>query len=253
MLPDYRKDKWLNTAVSGIKFGPDRRAVREELAAHMEDREADLRRIFPDIPEEEARDRALSAMGDAEEVKKELAQVHKPWLGWLWTASRWLVRGTLAVLLAVCVLGNDHYASAGFPLWMDWTAHYPAPADLAPERAELRGYTFRITQAAYLEDQEALYLALRVSSPRFWERIDPEGLYACLTAVSPDGTRWPVSGAWTEPCARAHLARWDLFSREFGVYIPTEDWRPGEPAGLEIGSPAGSIALSAVAERTVGS
>ena len=240
---DLKISAWLDTAVSGIRFGPDRAEVRRELLEHLEDKTLDLQRVFPDILEEEARERALYAMGDAEELKVSLAKIHRPWLGYLWTASRWLVRGTLAILLAVCVLGNDHYASAGFPLWMDWAGRCAAPASLAPERAELGGYAFQITQAAYLEDQEAIYLALRVSSPRFWERIDPEGLYACLTAVGLDGTRWPVSGA----CARAHLARWDLFSREFGVYIPAEDWRPGEPAGLEISSPAGSIALSATA------
>ena len=53
---------------------------------HIEDKMADLRRVFPDIPPDEARDRALSAMGDAEELKRELARVHRPWLGWLWTA-----------------------------------------------------------------------------------------------------------------------------------------------------------------------
>ena len=91
-----RTENWLDTAVSGIRFGPDRRAVRAELEGHIEDRMAGLRRVFPDIPAEEARDRALSAMGDLEELKKELARVHRPWLGYLWRASQ--------VLLAVMVL-----------------------------------------------------------------------------------------------------------------------------------------------------
>ena len=64
-----RTESWLDTAVSGIRFGPDRRAVRAELEGHIEDRMAGLRRVFPDIPAEEARDRALSAMGDLEELK----------------------------------------------------------------------------------------------------------------------------------------------------------------------------------------
>ena len=40
---------WLDTAVSGIRFGPDRRAVLEELEGHFEDKIADLRRVFPDM------------------------------------------------------------------------------------------------------------------------------------------------------------------------------------------------------------
>ena len=76
------RTSWLDTAVSGIRFGPDRRAVRAELEGHIEDKTADLQRIFPDIPESEARDRALAGMGDAEELKISLSKIHKPWLGY---------------------------------------------------------------------------------------------------------------------------------------------------------------------------
>ena len=88
-----------DTAVGGIRFGPDRAAVREELEAHMEDKAADLQRIFPGISREEAEERALSEMGDPAEIGKELARVHKPWLGWLWRASQ-------AALAAVLILNG---------------------------------------------------------------------------------------------------------------------------------------------------
>ena len=39
--------RWLDTAVKGVRFGPDRAAVRAELEAHLEDKEADLRRNWP--------------------------------------------------------------------------------------------------------------------------------------------------------------------------------------------------------------
>ena len=52
--------RWLETAVSGIRFKPDRLAVRAELYAHLEDKALDLMRIFPDIDPDEARDRALA-------------------------------------------------------------------------------------------------------------------------------------------------------------------------------------------------
>ena len=41
--------RWLDTATRGIRFKPDRAAVRAELAAHLEDKRADLQRIFPDL------------------------------------------------------------------------------------------------------------------------------------------------------------------------------------------------------------
>ena len=48
-MDDHTFQTWLDTAVKGIRFGPDRRAVRAELAGHLEDKSADLRRIFPDL------------------------------------------------------------------------------------------------------------------------------------------------------------------------------------------------------------
>ena len=76
-------DRWLDEATSCIRFGPDRRAVSEELAAHLEDKTADLQRIFPDMTEDEVRERVVSEMGDPAEIGKALAKLHKPWLGWL--------------------------------------------------------------------------------------------------------------------------------------------------------------------------
>ena len=56
---------WLDTATRGIRFRPDRAAVRAELAAHLEDKTADFQRIFPDMTGEEAERRAVDEMGDA--------------------------------------------------------------------------------------------------------------------------------------------------------------------------------------------
>lgn len=96
---------WLSIATSGIRFGPDQEAVRRELMEHMEDKAADLMRIFPDMTEEEAGERALSEMGDAWELKKELARVHRPWLGYLWRCTQVLVWGLLALSL-IAALGS---------------------------------------------------------------------------------------------------------------------------------------------------
>ena len=104
---------WLHTAVAGIRFKPDREAVEAELREHIEDKTADLMRIFPDMTEEEARERALSQMGDPEEIGKELARIHKPWLGYLWVASR----TALLLILAVSIF---HWGSRAVERVQDW-------------------------------------------------------------------------------------------------------------------------------------
>ena len=112
--PEFSLDQWLDTAVRGIRFGPDRRAVRAELYGHLEDKIADLRRIFPDLKREEAEDMALSQMGDPDAIGRELARLHRPWLGYLWRVSRW-ASVAAAVLLALTLL------TSGLPdQWQSW-------------------------------------------------------------------------------------------------------------------------------------
>ena len=90
--------EWLSQAVSGIRFAPDREEVRRELLDHLEDKAADLERIFPDMTRREAEEMALAQMGEADVLGKELARIHKPWLGYLWRASRVLLGLALVVL-----------------------------------------------------------------------------------------------------------------------------------------------------------
>ena len=48
---------------------------------------------------------ALGRMGDPEEIGRELAKVHKPWLGYLWRVSRWMARTAMCLLVAVlCII-----------------------------------------------------------------------------------------------------------------------------------------------------
>lgn len=93
-----KKWTWLDTATRWIRFGPDKRAVREELEAHLEDRTADLLRLFPELTPEEAERQAVEGMGDPWEVGQALGRLHKPWLGWLWRASQVLLAAPLVWL-----------------------------------------------------------------------------------------------------------------------------------------------------------
>ena len=170
--------KWLDTAVSGIRFGPDRAAVRKELDGHIEDRMADLRRIFPNIPQEEAFARALSAMGDPEELKISLARVHRPWLGWLWTASRYLL---CLVMLVNFLVGYSNSGNIEEGSIRGSTSYGTAHRIRGGEKAELGQYTFQITGAACLEypnrldREDELQVVLRASSPRFLGADQPQG------------------------------------------------------------------------------
>ena len=253
---------WLDTAVSGIRFGPDRARVRIELLQHMEDKASGLQRSFPDIDPLEAQERAITAMGDPEEVRAALAKVHKPWLGWLWQASR------VALWVAVCITAlynltvpTDYRTS----LWGSGST--PVYHRLGNgDRAQLGQYTVQITGAAYLDRPEYddardnLQVALRVSSPRFWERVEPDAVYRALSAAGPNGEWHSMDrvriARYTAPdglggsvayqfyWVGAELCRWGIGWREFAVYVPAEGWRPGERVTLRLDAPVGSVTLS---------
>lgn len=96
---------WVDAVCQCVRFQPDRRAIAKELRAHYEDHCRDLERLNYDPAL--AGQRALEAMGNAQEVGYALDRVHKPWLGWLWEVSRVMVLA-LALLLA-CKAGQNNY------------------------------------------------------------------------------------------------------------------------------------------------
>ena len=89
---------WVDAVCQEVRFRPDRKGIETELRVHYEDHVKDLLRLgrSPEL----AAERALNAMGSAQEVGWALDRVHKPWLGWLWEASRCLA-WALAVLALV--------------------------------------------------------------------------------------------------------------------------------------------------------
>lgn len=90
-----------------VRFRPDRAAIQSELWGHLEDHAAALEETG--LSREEAKARAVEAMGDPVEVGKALDALHSPVAGWLLRVLGWLSNLTLAILcLAVfCVLISD--------------------------------------------------------------------------------------------------------------------------------------------------
>ena len=104
----------------------ERTAVREEIDGHIQDHTADL--LALDYPEDLAEQRALSAMGDPEEVGKAISRQYFPF---------WLAAGRLAaaalVLLALMVLTN---AQSWVGLMADNLQARWAPGSAVPEWME---------------------------------------------------------------------------------------------------------------------
>ena len=171
----YHKEwyQWRDEALRQVRFTPDHDAIAKELYAHYEDHVRDLERIGYD--EELARQRALAAMGDAEEVGRGLDAAHKPWLGWLFEATGWLM-AALALMLAVTLLKDwwvmEVYARVRDELkWQD-----PPPY---ADRVETGFGTLYMAPGRVWEEE-----GLTLQSLDFWARMDaPQG-------SRPEGLKW---------------------------------------------------------------
>jgi len=195
----YGVDEWIVRATEKIKFTPDRLAVAAELREHLEDKLFDLRRIYPDMPQEAAVTRALGQMGDAEEVGLELAKIHTPWMGWLWRLSQTILG---IVLVVTAIIAINHIGSGGNGWYRHSSRLQPGqfsvnavytPLDTADiEAAYLEGYRISVRQAALIEESDTEHgvgIILQTLSPFFWSR---EGRTVCerMAAVDDLGNRY---------------------------------------------------------------
>lgn len=135
---------WRDQVTALVRFWPDRNSIARELTAHCEDHVRDLERL--DYPWQLAEERALAVMGDPELIGKALDRVHKPWLGWLWVASRAIL---VLTLLTALVLGAE---PAGQWLQRAKNTLFP-PEDLGRYEEEL-SYQAPINQEAGWEVYE---------------------------------------------------------------------------------------------------
>ena len=136
---------WVFRACVHIRFKPDRAVVQEELLAHLEDKAETILRE-KDVPVSEAEKQALASMGDADEVGRQLAAVHKPLLGYLWLWSR----RALVVCIAMVI-----WAAFGFPERNDFGL-YVASDEIRYWQDEFGGYS---NYYDYVEDMTHTELA----------------------------------------------------------------------------------------------
>ena len=186
---------WRATVLERVRFKPDRAAIAAELTAHYEDHVRDLERL--DYPLKLAKQRALLAMGDPEEVGRGLDRVHKPWLGWLWKVSRALL--TMACLLLACavLIGGVPDVEA----WLRPTttlgslSEDDGRARACPPDVKMGPYTLHTEEVRYTEGaapregKDTLLLSMTSVTWQFWLK-GPIFYNDCLEAVDSNGIQY---------------------------------------------------------------
>ena len=173
---------WLDTATRKIRFRPDRKAVRRELEAHLEDlREASGLDA----------DAALEAMGDPAALAEELGRIHRPWLGYLWRLSQIALAGAVVLYCVLVMLlaarPGAYWLLPGRALYhyLTWESNITKEEYYLDEREmpcsktiKTGGYTIHAERAVLREiDNEVpqwdLYLDLDITSSRWEEPLEP--------------------------------------------------------------------------------
>ena len=161
---------WLDTATAKIRFRPDRRAVRRELEAHLEDL-----REHTGLTEEAA----LEAMGDPGRIAEELGRIHRPWLGYLWRASQIALAGTAVFCCLLAILAEAAYQPLGRLAGGLESLLAPVPIMEAAEEREVSsgmavetgGYTIRAERAVLRRDEDGPWtLAVDLRIGLGWRR-----------------------------------------------------------------------------------
>ncbi len=199
---------WCTMASMYIRFKPDREAVKQELYWHMTDKYDDLK--ASGMTDEEAEMITVNAMGDVHEVGKALDSIHKPYLGWIWVASKVFLEVTLALFLLLGIFGGyvselPHVFMINNSKPMDQyyeTLNDEGATIILPQtesRAKSGGYTFTIIRAAQqhqeglsLEEDDRgdmLFFTLRAYNPKPWAGY-PNGALYYMTALDSNGNSY---------------------------------------------------------------
>lgn len=227
---DFELERWCDAACSHIRFKPDRELVKQELQWHIEDKMEALADSEKTLGQK--RGAVLEAMGDPHEVGKALAKEHKPWLGWLWLASRRILIFT-AIIALLCSFGSSSRLT-----WGGDRGYYDNEFTLTSSRLGERlllirpnavvtktdGYRIRLIRAAKwkadfvdengtIHNYETLYFTLDTTNWLPW-MAEPTGI-RFLTAVDSEGNTYTNSIERGERAIVGNLQWRGVFSCRF--------------------------------------
>lgn len=204
---------WCEKATKDIRYRPDRKVVYEELMGHLED--AYDRNIAQGLSPAAAQQQALASIGSAQEVGSQLAKIHRPWLGYLYSLVRFAAVCTAAFAIFLCVVDvgstvHSLITSRRFdsiPANHSQLDYYCQPN--ISDRSD--GRRFTITEAGYSEENDELYLELQIlhwpwlqsgsGTQHFWAVDSLGNYYASVSEAKYDDVpRLWLGGGSSSPC-----------------------------------------------------
>lgn len=174
-------DDWCCRAVAQIRFKPDRKAVYQELKAHLEDHYDDL--LAQGHSPEQAQRLTLEAMGDPEEIAPQLGAIHQPWLGYIYRVVKWITIPVciLALFLLVAFGGSHIHSLISTGNYDSLRSEGEGGYYCKPNVTDSSdGYRFKVTEAAVNAAGDTLHLELQVT---YWPWMPQPGIANYFWAV----------------------------------------------------------------------
>lgn len=178
---------WCREATEKIRYGPDREVVSKELRDHLEDKYDAL--IAKGLSPEEAEAQSIRAMGSAQEIAPQLAAIHRPWLGYLYSIARFFGISTAIMAMALLVvftwdrfftkISCDNYES-----FAEYAEDFYKP-DVS---ISVEGYGIRSPEAAVDRDADQLHFQVEVT---YWPWMEEFGALNEFWALDSEGNTYP--------------------------------------------------------------
>lgn len=179
--------EWSRRACRYIRHPADLKAVRAELDAHLQDRISEL--TDSGLRYHDALRQVEAAMGDPDEVGRQLGSIHTPWMSYLVTLSKWLC--VLLILFSLIFYGHQVWWDLesrfiyGTKPWtheetydyycQDYEGNVRTACGVKSVKAAKVGdYTFRLVKGSYLDYGTAI---LWVEADHPFYMTDPEGFF----------------------------------------------------------------------------
>lgn len=180
----FKLENWCSRAVRQIRYPPDRNAVYAELYQHLEDRCESF--TAKGIPEEEAKEMAVAAMGNPEEIAPQLAKIHRPFWGYCYSITKWVLIVAMAITLFPLLFHlfgvQSYFSNPDDTLYDGQThQHYGEKAFYAEpnETVKLDGYRITLKKVVRWEydgdsiDPDHIFFRLQVTKPAPWaDKLD---------------------------------------------------------------------------------
>ena len=236
-MKHWKLENWCFEAVEKIKYRPDRDAVYTELLQHLDDRCESF--IAQGMTKDEAAKKTVEVMGNPRELSVQLAAIHRPFWGFAYSISKWLMRIAVVIALIGILIStfiNVILHKSEMDVLYTPSAHSEATRFVYAEpncSDSSDGYTFTVTRAALHQDAHnysdkylfafdcsCLYIEVKVESTNLWAG-DCQGIYD-FWGIDSQGHIYLEDYIESGGSMNCSLAYKDLFAQyyTFKVFIP---------------------------------